>query len=214
MRIVVPPSASLGEHDGQFVLERAEGPDSLPQVLLVPVRVQVTGGWWSSWAILRNWLILAVFAWGCWYGICLLAFPRPSGEVAVRRIAAGMDVMHHIHLGLGLARILRPWTRSTVDLDRIWKKAQVPHVPVSGRIEFMAPGLPQIWLLARSGKSSTFRLGAAPRPEPGVQYPTAGPVELMGDRHWMVQVENPSQTIIIQYRQNRSWPGALRSGTR
>ena len=213
VRIVVPPSATPGEHFGRLVLERAEGPGSLPQTLLVPVRVQVTGGWWSSWAILRNWLILAVLAWACWYVICLLAFPGPSGELAVRRIATGADVTHHVPLGPSPARILRPWTRSTVDLNWIWKNANVPRIPLGGRIEFMAPGLPQLWLLARGGITISC-LGPAARPEPGVQYPAAGPVELMGQRHWMIKVVNPVQTVIIQYRQNRSWPGAQRQGTR
>lgn len=214
VQIIVPPSATLGEHSGQLVLERAEGPDSLPQTLLVPVRVEAIGGLWRSWAVLRNWLIFAAVAWGLWYCICVAAFPRPSGELFVRRLAAGLDAKHHVHLGLSLSGILLPWTRGTVDLDRVWKKACVGPLPLRGRMEFMVPGVPQMWLLVQSKRISVSRLGPAQLPEPDVQYPVAGPAELMGERHWMVRVENPPQTIIIQYRQNRSRPGALRSGTR
>jgi hypothetical protein len=212
--IRVRATAATGLHEGQLVLERVSGSGEAPQVLSVPIRVEVTGGFWQSWFVLRWWLEIATVIWVLFYLVCLVAFPAPSGEVIVHRIASGMDVSHHVPLGTLWTGRLFPWTRSAVPLGWIWKRAYISSAPIDGQLQFMIRGMPVLQHIPLRRGARLVRLGQTAVPRLETKYAPCGPCEPMSDFHFAVEAESPRQTIIIQYRQDRQFSAASRRGGR
>lgn len=140
-----PESASSGTHEGDLVFTRRGSNKELPEEVTLPIRVRVTSGFWSSWFVVRDWLILASLVCACVYLFCVVVFPAPSGELHVLVSSAGHT--RHCRLPLQRPRLawLLPWRRSTLSLSRLLRDARSP-VLARGEIQFVSSTLPVLWL--------------------------------------------------------------------
>ncbi len=144
LRVVVPGAAAAGEHRGQLVFQRTVPSDALPPSSSVPIRVQVSGGFWSSWFVLRDWLLMVVAILGLLYLFCLVIFPAPGGTLLVLASKGGHYRKHTVRLRLARWAWLFPWRRSVVPLSRVFRSAGVENM-VRGELLFVGPTLPVLF---------------------------------------------------------------------
>ena len=147
VQIDVPPLCATGNHSGRLVFERAGGPDLLPVQLETPVAVEVTGGFWTSWFLLRNWLIFASVVGLVLYLLCMVFFPPPTGSLAILRNGSSKP---NVGLRMSASAWFLPWRRSSLPLSSIWKKAGIKAVSgVDGEIWFLERDSPMLLIQRR-----------------------------------------------------------------
>jgi hypothetical protein len=149
--------ASVGLHKGELVFQKREGASVLlPQETAIPVSIQVSGGFWSSWFVLRDWLIVVALLLGILYIFCVLIFPAPTGVMQVLVSRGGNNRQRSLKLGLARSAWLMPWRRATIPLKWVQKQAGVP-VPMKGEVIFVGPGLPVLFVSGRLGLAGLER---------------------------------------------------------
>jgi hypothetical protein len=146
----VPGGVTPGTHSGRLVLDRVGGDADLPPRLTTPVTVGVTGGLWTSWFLLRDWLLFVMFMVAVLYVFCLLVFPPPSGMLTVLRWDGGVPRKTRLFLRTPRLSWLAPWRRSTVSLRTVWRRAGCRSGP-DGEMLFLFPALPVLLLRRRRG---------------------------------------------------------------
>jgi hypothetical protein len=154
--IQVLGATPAGTHSGSLVLERVSGAGSLPRTLTTRITVEVTGGFWRSWFLLRDWLLFVVVLAVLLYGFCLWNFPPPSGFLGLCE-ADGRQI-GPIQIRLRLRRVawLLPWERSTVPLGWVWKHSAAKFtLNPRGEMVFLYRGIPALFVLQR-GRGVNF----------------------------------------------------------
>jgi hypothetical protein len=143
VEIDVPQSCTTGLHRGNVVFDRVSGPDMLPARLATPVTIEVTGGFWTSWFLLRNWLILAGLMGSVLYAYCVFCFPRPTGSLAILRCSGSSTKPNRVALRMPFSALLLPWRRSSAPLASVWKQARMnPGSQVDGEVAFWFSDVP------------------------------------------------------------------------
>lgn len=130
--VQVGPDTSPSNHRGNLVLQRRNGDNPFgefyPQEEMVPVKVDVTGGWWNTWFILRDWLVFCLIVIVLAYAFCLYYYPPPRGVLLFR----DGNQPRTFRLRCSLLGWLLPWRRSSVALNKIWKKVPINSLSFPG----------------------------------------------------------------------------------
>lgn len=160
IRISVPGKTSAGKHSGRLVLVQTAGSIDLPDELTSPVTVAVSAGFWKSWFILRNWGIMLLAVLALLYIFCLLKFPAPSGYLVLVDPKRGFFPVGVVRLRKPILSIIFPWTRSTISLKSVWKRAR-PRIKMRHNAEllFLLPTLPVLILATRRAARRFGKLG-------------------------------------------------------
>ena len=180
LRIEVPSLATPGEHRGEIVLRRVGPSDVLPGVASLPVRIVVSGGFWASWFVIRDWLLFVGAVVALTYLICLAVFPAPAGTLQVLVSKAGHGRASRVRLGLRKSAWFFPWRRSVLPLGVICRKAGI-KAKVRGELLFIGPALPVLFLDV-TGLVGLERRRGDPVPIETARYEafeTCGPIDTM-----------------------------------
>lgn len=136
LNVRVGASTSAGNHEGELLFRRIDGPAELPSVLRTPILVNVSAGVWNNWFVLRYWLIVVIVCLLLLYAFCYWYFPAPEGKLLI----SAFDRSSSTPVDLRMSRIawFLPWKRSTLPLKHLLLNAGVPrHLAVNGEIAFV-----------------------------------------------------------------------------
>jgi hypothetical protein len=207
VEIDVPPDCTTGLHRGRVVFDRVGGPGVLPAELSTPVAVEVTGGFWSSWFLLRNWLILAAGVGAVLYLYCVFYFPRPAGWLVILQYAGGVPRPNKVVLRMPASARFLPWRRSSVPLASIWKQARMkPASQVQGEVVFWFPNVPVLLIhWRRTPEELTRKITDcyALSEVDLADFVPCGPLDIMRENVVYKQGISESQSVMFSYRNSR-----------
>lgn len=143
--IEVPEACTPGEHRGKLLLEKVAGHASLPLQQSIPVVVKVTGGFWHSWFLLRNWLAFLLIMAVVLYVFCLVKYPLPKGKLLFYNTLDGTEAP--TLLPRQRRSWIFPWLRSTVPLGKVIRRAGMPRPwRIQASLDFLLPNMPVLVL--------------------------------------------------------------------
>jgi hypothetical protein len=205
VQIDVPPLCTTGNHSGRLIFERAGGPDLLPPQLETPVAVEVTGGFWTSWFLLRDWLIFASVVGLVLYVSCICFFPPPTGSLAIYRYGSAR---RKAGLPMPASAWFLPWRRSSLPLSYIWKKAGFGGVSrVDGEIWFLERDLSPMLLIRRCRPPEQLTVCAHDCDDlseaVGEDFSPCGPMDQMFRERVYKQGLYEEQCVLFSYRRGR-----------
>ena len=210
VQIDVPPLCTTGNHSGRLIFERVGGPDLLPPQLETPVAVEVTGGFWTSWFLLRDWLIFASVVGLVLYVSCICFFPPPTGSLAIFRGYGSPK--RKAGLPMPASAWFLPWRRSSLPLSYIWKKAGVRGVSrVDAEIWFLDRDSSPMLLIQRRhtpDELTVCTLASADVSDDlsevaGKDFYPCGPMDRMFRDRVYKQGLSEEQCILFSYRSSR-----------
>jgi len=151
VQIRVPANTTPGVHVGSINMHQIgtieDLPDSFPPI---PVTIEVTGGFWNSWFLLRDWLIFVVALGLILYGFCVLNFPKPSGFLIVSSGSDGSAPPRKVALRMRKIALLLPWRRSSIPLAALWKEARFSlPLKTRGEVFFLFDQMPVLFTMRR-----------------------------------------------------------------
>jgi hypothetical protein len=172
------------------------------------VGVGVTGGFWTSWFLLRDWFILALALGALGYVLCVVIFPLPSGRLLFAVIRDGNVQTGQVTLNRPPLALFLPWLRSSLPIGHLGKLAGVPQMArTQGQIEFQFTDLP---LLLVEGAGAAGRVRRAPGASGSVEemddrdFRPAAPIVIMHDTIFSFGRPGDAAEVRIQYlRRNR-----------
>jgi len=205
VQIDVPPLCTTGNHSGRLIFERVGGPDLLPAQLETPVAVEVTGGFWTSWFLLRDWLIFASAVGLVLYLSCVWFFPPPTGSLLIYRYSGSR---RKVGLPMPASAWFLPWRRSSLPLSYIWKNAGVKAVPrVNAEIWFLDRDSSPMLLIQRrrTPEELTVRTLASDdlSEAVGEDFHPCGPGDQMFKDRVFKQGLSEEQCVLFSYRSSR-----------
>ena len=166
LRIVVPGDATPITHRGRLVLRPLNDRPGSPTESVQTIAIEVIGGFWSSWFLLRNWLFVVAGALALLWAFCLLVFPSPCGAIRFEQRWEEGARPREVRLSAGLRSWLIPFDRSTVTLQSVFarhslRKGDGP----TGDVLFVFSGMPPVLFLesgTTSGLQKAFYDGTVP----------------------------------------------------
>ncbi|MCB1048043.1 MAG: hypothetical protein KDC10_12660 [Calditrichaeota bacterium] len=209
----IPLNCDPGKHSGVLVLKRLSSNDALPASIQTQVNLNVLGGFWENWLILKYWLYCLSFLAVLIYCVCLITYPAPSGNLLV--LESTNDTFSPVALKLQVRWVgrLLPWKRSTFPMGHLLSKAGIgfsrrygSHL---GRLTFWDRELPVIEIHDRSrvllekcslDGESARRTGILA----DLPYRSCGTVELMYSFYQfkISIVGSSTDTVLIRYQQD------------
>jgi hypothetical protein len=207
VEIDVPSGCATGLHRGRVVFDRAGGPEVLPAQLSTPVTIQVTGGFWTSWFLLRSWLILAALLGSTLYLYCVYYFPRPTGSLAILQRNGSSERPNRVILRMPFSALFLPWRRSSVTLSSVWKQARMkPASQFSGEVVFWFADLPILLVHWRRTPNELTRkmIDCYDLSEvEAADFVSCAAVDIMRENVVYKQGISESQYVLISYRSSK-----------
>jgi len=165
--------------------------------------VQVVGGFWTSWFLLRDWLIISFAVLGLIYAFFLVLSPVPSGDLSLEHYNG---VTHSpavtIRLRPRRSAVFMPWRRSALPLSRVFKEACIPGCGLAGQILFKMPRYP-VLVLEQSAVDRVFGMGRVNFYDPSRPLRGCGPVEVMwGEDSFIAFAETRGRPpyLVVRYK--------------
>jgi len=203
VRMIVPSKTTAGLHEGSLVLTKVSGPETLPKSSAVPVSVQVTGGFWQDWFLLKYWGSFSIFAMGGFYLFCTVAYYPPTGSLRVIRSSGNLTQERSVPLKLRPLAYIFPWKRSVIPLAHIWKQAGVNVNAVAGDLQFVITAQPILFVpRVRRGRILKRAMNA-----PAIAADSFGPAVRMADSIFTCDID-AHHRVEFQYLRPGAVPAA------
>ena len=200
---VVGGDCTPGVHEGWISLQKVSGSPDAQETLSSPIKVQVIGGLWKSWFLLRDWLIASLVLLALLYAFFFLFSQVPSGELSIE-YHDGRLTYPAADVALRTRRLamLMPWKRPALPLVPLFKKAGVPACGFAGELVFKAHNHPAL-CLAPAARDRVFRLGTDALFRPGQTLRSCGSVEVVWDKESFIafaEVRNRPPYVLMRYK--------------
>lgn len=200
---VVDGDCTPGVHDGWISLQKVSGSPDAQETLSSPIRVQVIGGVWKSWFLLRDWLLASLGLLALLYGFFFIFSQVPSGEMSIEYHDGRLNYPPaDVPLRTRRLALLMPWKRPALPLAPMFKKAGVPGCGFAGEIVFKARYHPALFL-APATANRVFRLGPGASFRPDQTLQPCSSVEVVWDKESFIgfaEVRNRPPYVVIRYK--------------
>ena len=203
LNFVVGGDCTPGVHEGWISLQKLSGSPDAQETLSSAIRVQVIGGLWKSWFLLRDWLIASLGVLAALYAFFFLLSQVPSGEMSIVYNDGRLNYPpSDVQLRTRRLALLMPWKRPTLPLAPMFKKAGVPACGFAGEIVFKAHLHPALFLVPTAA-DRVFRLGPGALFRPGKTLQPCGYIEVMWDNEGFIafaEVRNRPPYVVMRYK--------------
>ena len=200
---VVGGDCTPGVHEGWISLQKVSGSPDAQTTLTSPIKVQVIGGLWRRWYLLRDWLIASFGLLALLYAFFFSFSQVPSGEISVEYHDGRLNYPPaYVALRARRLALLMPWKRPALPLAPLFKKAGVPACGFAGEIVFKMRNHPALFL-APAAADRVYRLFPGAVFQPGQPLQSCGPVEVVWDKESFVafaEVRNRPPYMVMHYK--------------
>lgn len=196
--ISIPENCTLANHKGIIALKSLESKNSGLPPKEIRLDIEVNGGWWNAWFVLRNWLIVSIIIMALIYLACIIFFTKPFGKIRFTEPEMKFLKVSPTDVELKMMPVawFLPWRRSTVPLKWIWKEAGILGVlPDSGEILFIWKSIaPMIYLPDSDHNVEIKKAGDWEDMEPSIN---AGALEHMDEERPLAYIDRNDNSMIL-----------------